>query len=82
CYRSSSPLNRKAVHAWMLAVGMLIALQAPGQPYQDGTAYAGDYVNDALRFDAGGSIDSLHLNELGVSIIAGFIGDRLIADGW
>jgi hypothetical protein len=32
----------------MLAVGMLIALQAPGQPYQDGTAYAGDYVSDAL----------------------------------
>ncbi len=41
-----------------------------------GTAYAGDYVSDALMADA------LHLNELGVSIIAGFIGDRLIADGW
>ncbi|MGO6899105.1 hypothetical protein ACCS96_00610 [Rhizobium ruizarguesonis] len=55
---------------------MIIALQAPGQPYQDGAAYADDVVSAALR------ADGLHLNETGVALYAGFIGDRLIADGW
>ncbi|NEI60896.1 hypothetical protein [Rhizobium leguminosarum] len=61
---------------------MLIAMQAPGQPYQDGTAYAGDYLSAQLRFFNGTSTDALHPNALCVSIYAGMIGDRLIADGW
>ncbi|WP_164903071.1 GDSL-type esterase/lipase family protein [Rhizobium leguminosarum] len=61
---------------------MLIALQAPGQPYQDGTAYAGDYLSANLRFFNGTSTDALHPNALCVSLYAQMIGDRLIADGW
>ncbi|OWV67950.1 hypothetical protein ATY76_13580 [Rhizobium sp. R339] len=61
---------------------MLVALSAPGQPFADAAAYAGDYVCDALRFDNGSSIDSLHLGANGVALMAGYIGDRLIADGW
>ncbi|MBY3564143.1 SGNH/GDSL hydrolase family protein [Rhizobium laguerreae] len=55
---------------------MIIAQQAPGQPWQDSGAYADDVVGIALREDG------LHLNEFGVALYAGFIGDRLIADGW
>ncbi|MBY3263889.1 hypothetical protein HFO15_19885 [Rhizobium laguerreae] len=61
---------------WLDVRSMIIALQAPGQPYQDGTAYADDVVSAALR------ADGLHLNALGVSLYAGFIGDWLIAEGW
>ncbi|MBY5821499.1 SGNH/GDSL hydrolase family protein [Rhizobium leguminosarum] len=61
---------------WLDIRSMIIALQAPGQPYQDGTAYADDVISAALR------ADGLHLNALGVSLYAGFIGDWIIAEGW
>ncbi|MGO7513380.1 SGNH/GDSL hydrolase family protein [Rhizobium ruizarguesonis] len=61
---------------------MLIAKQAPGQPYQDAAAYTDDYLSAQLRYFNGTSTDALHPNALCVSLYAGMIGDRLIADGW
>ncbi|UIJ80020.1 GDSL-type esterase/lipase family protein [Rhizobium leguminosarum] len=61
---------------------MLIALSLPGQPYQDSAAITNDVLSSQLRFDNGSSIDALHPNALCVSIYAGMIGDRIIADGW
>lgn len=61
---------------------MMVALSAPGQPFADGAAFAGDYMCDALRFFNGSSIDSLHPGVNGVAYFAQYIGDWIVAHNW
>ncbi|MGZ2449566.1 lysophospholipase L1-like esterase [Rhizobium ruizarguesonis] len=61
---------------WLDVRGMIIALQAPGGPYQDATAYGQDVITAALR------TDSLHLNAAGYALVAGFVRDFIVAKGW
>ncbi|TBA38412.1 SGNH/GDSL hydrolase family protein [Rhizobium ruizarguesonis] len=67
---------------WLDIRSMLIALQAPGQPYQDGTAYAGDYLSANLRYFNGTSTDALHPNATCVALYANMIADWIEAHGW
>jgi lysophospholipase L1-like esterase len=73
--------NNAAVQAaypnnWLDVRGMIIALQAPGGPYQDATAYGQDVITAALR------TDSLHLNAAGYALVAGFVRDFIVAKAW
>lgn len=73
--------NNAAVQAaypnnWLDVRSMIIALQAPGGPYQDGTAYAQDVITAALR------TDSLHLNAAGYALVAQYVYNFIIAKGW